>query len=154
MKLLFLGCGNGTEVKRTLEMGHDSWGVTLNPNNSVWAREELGLWNVYYHDAHLNPVEWNGSFDGVLGFQFLEHTPSPILLLMEVERILRPGGITYFETPGPEGFTGGSNLHHVTCPTRTQAHGWMLKVGFTDIQVEEIGPPDAARHLSIFGRKT
>ncbi len=151
--LLFLGCGDGTEVRHALDAEHDGWGVTLNPNNVRWARDKLGLEHVYYLDAHLLPEEWAGAFDGVMGFQFLEHTPAPIILLLEALRVLKPGGLVYFETPGPDGFTMAESLHHFTCPTRIQAEGWMLKAGFIEVSVEEIGPTDAARHLGIFGRK-
>lgn len=154
-KILFLGCGDGTEVHRAIEeLGHDAWGVTLNPNNVHHAQEILGLESVYYHDCHLTPREWEGQFDAVMGFQLLEHTPAPIILLMEVDRVLKRGGFCYFETPHPVKYTMDDNLHHVTCPIKEQAVGWLLKTGFVDISVEVLtDAPEAARYLGIYGRK-
>lgn len=152
-KLLFLGCGGGAEVKMAIDMGHDAWGVTLNPNNEKHAREVFGLRNIWYGDAHLMPEEWADSFDGAFGFQFLEHSPAPIIMLLEVRRVLRPGGLAYFETPGPKGWTLDSNLHHTTCPTVEQVGGWLLKAGFVDSHVKQLGPEDAARHIAFRGRK-
>lgn len=152
-RVLLLGCGDGTEVARVKSLGHDAWGVTLNPNNAVYAKDTLKLQHIYMHDAHFNPVEWEETFDAVMGFQFLEHSPAPLILLLEVERILRQGGICYFETPGPEGWTMDRNPHHFQCPTKPQALGWLLKAGFIDVEVEELGSSDAARHLGIFGVK-
>lgn len=154
VKLLFLGCGDGTEVKRAADLGHDAWGVTLNPNNMKHAKEYLGLENVYFFDAHTEmPQEWSATFDGVMGFQFMEHSPAPVLMLAEVWRVLRPGGLAHFETPGPEGWTLDENPHHFTCPTYEQARGWLQKADFVNIVVEELGPPDAARHLGFQGHR-
>lgn len=152
-KLLFLGCGDGSEVKVAKNLGHDAWGATLNLGNVRYAAETLGLEHIFYLDAHILPPEWSESFDGVLGFQYLEHSPAPILMLLEVYRILRSGGWCWFETPGPEGWTMDDNPHHFTCPTAVQARGWLLKTDFRDVLAEEIGPPDAARHLGFGGRK-
>lgn len=152
-KLLFLGCGGGAEVKMATDLGHDAWGVTLNRNNEQHARDALGLSHVWFGDAHLMPEQWADSFDGALGFQFLEHSPAPIIMLLEVLRVLRSGGIAYFETPGPAGWTLDQNLHHITCPIVEQAQGWLLKTGFVDSQVKQLGSTEAARHLAFWGRK-
>lgn len=153
-KLLFLGCGDGTEVKQAADRAHDAWGVTLNHNNVKHAKEHLGLENVYFFDAHTEmPQEWSETFDGVMGFQFMEHSPAPILMLAEVWRVLKPRGLAYFETPGPKGWTLDENPHHFTCPTYEQARGWLQKADFVDIVVEELGPSNAARHLGFRGRR-
>ncbi len=152
-RLLYLGCGNGKEVAMARDFGFDAWGVTLNENNIRHAEEVLGLQNVFMFDAHLMPLEWADQFDGVFGFQFLEHSWAPIIMLVEVLRVLKPGGLAYFETPGPATWTLDANLHHITCPIDVQAHGWLMKAGFSDPHVEVLGDVTAARHLAIWGRK-
>ena len=152
-ELLFLGCGDGGEVEAAESLGHWAYGVTLNPNNVKFAREVLCLDHVYYMDGHFLPLNWANKFDGVFGFQYAEHMPSPVLMLVEVLRVLRKGGLGFFRTPGPRGYTLGANLHHHTAPIDVQAEGWMLKSGFVNVRVETLGPEDSAAHLDWWGYK-
>jgi len=43
-------------------------------------------------DAHSIPFK-NGTFDGIISFAVLEHLHNPFVVIQEVERILRPGGV-------------------------------------------------------------
>lgn len=49
-------------------------------------------------DAHQIPFE-NCSFDAVVAQALLEHTLDPQRVVGEIERVLRPGGLVYAETP-------------------------------------------------------
>ncbi len=49
-------------------------------------------------DAHDLPF-FDGSFDGVIAQAVLEHVVDPFRCLAEIERVLRPGGLVYGETP-------------------------------------------------------
>lgn len=58
-----------------------------------------------YGDALALPFK-DGIFDSVLCNEVLEHVPEPGTLLMEVARVLRPGGVLLLSTPQTWG------LHH------------------------------------------
>jgi SAM-dependent methyltransferase len=52
----------------------------------------------YYYDGRTLPFS-EGSFDGVLCTQVLEHVSHPQELLLEISRVLRPGGILILSAP-------------------------------------------------------
>ncbi len=49
-------------------------------------------------DAHSIPLK-NGSFDGVIVQAVLEHVLDPAKVVSEIDRVLKPGGMVYSETP-------------------------------------------------------
>lgn len=49
-------------------------------------------------DASMIPVA-DASFDAALCFNLLEHVPVPNLIVAEISRVLKPGGICLLETP-------------------------------------------------------
>jgi SAM-dependent methyltransferase len=52
----------------------------------------------YIADAHYLPFK-NESFDGVWIQAVLEHVADPVAVVAEIERVLKPGGAVYAETP-------------------------------------------------------
>lgn len=127
-RLLILGAGVGREVVIAREVGWNAVGQTLGPRNVAFGREVLGT-DLRFEDAHFSGLP-GGSFDAIVGMQFLEHSPAPLLALIECARLLRPGGICCMETPPADRWTMGWNLHHVLCPTPRQALGLFAKAGF------------------------
>lgn len=51
-----------------------------------------------FYDGRRLPFA-DGSFDGMLCSQVIEHVPEPMVFLKELERVLRPGGLLVLTTP-------------------------------------------------------
>lgn len=104
-----LGCGRGEWLELMRDSGIAAIGID---HNAVFLQRcrELGL-NAIEGDALLYlrglPA---GSLSLVTGFHIVEHVPFKELVLMvdEIRRVLRPGGIVILETPNPENFIVGS----------------------------------------------
>ncbi|HEX7707348.1 MAG TPA: methyltransferase domain-containing protein, partial [Thermoanaerobaculia bacterium] len=63
-------------------------------------------------DAHALPFR-SRSFDAILSYAVLEHLYNPFVALMEVERVLRPGGVLFGTVSQGEPFHD-SFFHHTT----------------------------------------
>ena len=112
-----LGCGRGEWLELMRDSGVAASGVD---HNTVFLQRcrELGL-NAIDSDAvaylqNLPP----DSLSMVTGFHIVEHVPFKELVVMvdEIVRVLKPGGIVILETPNPENFMVGSYTFY-TDPT-------------------------------------
>lgn len=121
-RLLDIGCGGGAAMKRMAGLGWQVEGVDFDEKAVQYARSN-GL------DVRLGSVEAQAypadTFDAVVMSHVLEHVPNPRALLLECQRILRPGGRLVSITPN--------------------ASSWCHKVYESDWRGLE--PP---RHLHIF----
>lgn len=91
---LDLGCG--TRPYRSLFAG-----ITLDVGFDVRDISGADIWG----DGQRLPFA-DKSFDSVICNQVLEHVPEPSLLISEIQRVLRPGGVLFLTTPQTWG------LHH------------------------------------------
>jgi len=97
--ILDLGCGPRDQAAPIFYLGHRY--VGLDYDNA--AADLLG-------DAHALPFK-NLSFDAVLSYAVLEHLHNPFVAIMEVERVLKPGGIYVGTVSQGEPFHA-SYFHH------------------------------------------
>lgn len=96
-RLLDVGCAAGTFLDMARDRGFDVFGVEPTPYTAEAARTKHGL-NVF--PGTLEEARFDqSSFDVVTLFHVIEHTPSPRKLLLEIHRVLRPGGLICLETP-------------------------------------------------------
>lgn len=96
-RLLEIGAAAGGFLVCCRKDGWDAYGVELSAYSSQFAREQQGL-NVVtgaLHDAKYS----SGFFDVVVAWQTLEHVPNPREVVIEVFRILRPGGFFVLSVP-------------------------------------------------------
>lgn len=96
-RLLEVGCGYGAFLVTAREMGAQVQGIEVSPHAAEVGRREFSLDIV---DGPLEEARFPAaSFDIVTFFDVLEHMPSPTRFLIEVRRVLRPGGALFFLVP-------------------------------------------------------
>ncbi|MDY7019276.1 MAG: class I SAM-dependent methyltransferase [Chloroflexota bacterium] len=95
--LLDIGCGEGFFLFNAYRMGYTVKGIELSEEAAEYARREFNI------DIETKPFEEaefrENCFDVVTLWQVLEHVPHPLVILEEVHRILKPGGLVVVSTP-------------------------------------------------------
>ncbi|WP_299550023.1 class I SAM-dependent methyltransferase [Seonamhaeicola sp.] len=115
-------------------------------NSEITDYVGLDIETALIYDAKVKPdVTWDGktmpfkdeSFDCAFGTEVLEHCPDPEIVLKEVNRILKPGGMFFFTVP----FLW--NLHEVPNDefryTPFSLERYLKKGGFKDIDIKATG---------------
>jgi 2-polyprenyl-3-methyl-5-hydroxy-6-metoxy-1,4-benzoquinol methylase len=95
LKLLDIGCGNGSFIYKAKELGFDVYGIDIDSKSIQVASEKLGLKNVYNMslDEFVEYVKKEGlKFDVITFFQVLEHQTDPSGFIQKVKELLNPGG--------------------------------------------------------------
>ncbi len=99
--LLDIGCGEGFFLFNASRAGYVTKGVELSEDAAEYAGREFGL------DVEAKPFEElrlpENYFDVITLWQVLEHVPYPLVLLREIHRILKPGGLLALSTPDIKG---------------------------------------------------
>jgi len=99
--LLDIGCAQGFFLFSASKAGYTTKGIEISQDAAAYAIKEFGL------DVEAKPFEElrfpENSFDVVTLWQVLEHVPYPLMVLKEVYRILKPGGLVVASTPNIEG---------------------------------------------------
>jgi SAM-dependent methyltransferase len=153
LPLLDLGCGRGEWIELLSESGIEARGVDTNAV-LVAACKEVGL-NVVREDAleHLSRLP-DSSVGAVTGFHLIEHLPLDILvnLIDQTVRVLKPGGVTIFETPNPQNVLVGSHnfyidpTHRNPIPCLT-AQFLLEARGLCNVEVFQLHPYPESFHI-------
>lgn len=95
-RLLDVGSAMGGFMKVASEAGYSVEGVEISRYGAEYTRTELGL---PVHACSLSEATLpSNSFDVVTMWDVIEHLPDPLTCLMEVSRVLRPGGLCFITT--------------------------------------------------------
>jgi 2-polyprenyl-3-methyl-5-hydroxy-6-metoxy-1,4-benzoquinol methylase len=137
--LLDIGCAQGFFLFSASQAGYITKGIEISRDAAEYARREFGL------DIETKPFEElrfaENHFDVVTLWQVLEHVPYPLMILREVHRILKPGGLLVVSTPDIGGIPAKilgkkwwdiKRLHVNQFTTRTLA-GILQNAGFNNI---------------------
>lgn len=127
---LDIGCGQGFTLPMLAEYADQVVGVTLGDDYAVCRAKGL---NVQFADMSFLPFE-AGSFDLIFARHVLEHSPMPLLTLMEWRRVARQ--YLLLIVPSLDSFEWyGRNHYYVLLPP--QWRGLIERAGWRIIEYEE-----------------
>ena len=109
MRVLDFGAGTGWVTRFLTQLGCDVVATDVSPTALALAEElftrlpPVGNWTpprfIVFDGRHIDlPAE---SVDRIVCFDAFHHVPNPAEVLVELARVLRPGGIAGFSEPGP-----------------------------------------------------
>ena len=95
-RLLEIGVGSGSLLNMARAIGYDVMGCDLSSSICEHVRREYGI---TMHSEHLGALTGENRFDIIVMNHVLEHSDQPIALLMDVHRLLAPGGVVHIAVP-------------------------------------------------------
>lgn len=136
--VLEVGCGSGHLTKRLAARGVDIVGVDANPNSAEVAETD----RVRTMRAEALDFEDN-TFDAIVSVHAIEHIPALEAALIEMARVLRPGGQALFIYPA-EPIMG---LYAI--PTSVILHGTPFKA--REVHCHKLWPAKVRRMVEPLG---
>lgn len=149
-RLLDVGCSTGEYLKLAAER-FECYGVELNAETAALARQS----GFDITTGTLADVDGSERFDVVTMLQVIEHLLEPSEPLAQVRRLLKPGGVFYFNTPCSDSASFGlfrerhmhvSSFGHVGLYTQAGLHRLAQRCGFTMTDHGYCGGMDIALH--------
>jgi ubiquinone/menaquinone biosynthesis C-methylase UbiE len=138
LRLLDFGCGPGSITADLARYVGSVVGVDSSPEAIAIARRDAAAPNVTYQEGSVYDLPFaDDSFDVAYGHQILQHLADPVAALVEVRRVLRPGGLVAVRDSD-----FGSMTHH---PHYTELDAW-LDI-YHQVARSNGGEPDAGRRL-------
>jgi 2-polyprenyl-3-methyl-5-hydroxy-6-metoxy-1,4-benzoquinol methylase len=144
--LLDLGFGSAAFMRAAAKDGWEISGVEVSYSAIEHARQ-LGFQNIFRGDLTAAGYA-SGRFDVVVASEVLEHVSDPRLLLAEVARVLRPGGLLWASTPHACGLSFRllrldwsvvSPLEHLQLFSRAGMKTLLTMIGFSEVHLATHG---------------
>lgn len=146
LRHLDVGCGTGSFVKASVNLGIDAHGVDFNA-------KQLARGGKYYRisdrllEGDINAISSDISvkFDIISLLEVIEHVDQPLQLLQTVFDGLESGGTLIASLPDNNRFTLGKRIfvdyppHHLTRWTEKSIRLALKDVGFSSIRIQPIG---------------
>ena len=99
--LLEIGAGRGWQARALSEAGYKVEAIDLPPTNAISGHALKRHWPIRDYDGVHIPFP-DDSFDVIYSSNVLEHVEHLGLLMDEMKRVLRPGGIALHLLPNPQ----------------------------------------------------
>lgn len=154
-KFLDIGCGSGSSVRAAEDCGWEAVGVDIDTQLIELGREKLKV------DIRNTPLLESGFEENQFNFirlrDVIEHLPNPYDVLLEVKRLLVPGGYAMIATPNEDALPtqirlrmGGKRNTVATVSPPHHVHGFtpitlkriLDRVGFDVCQLKTTTPVD------------
>jgi SAM-dependent methyltransferase len=144
-RFLDIGCGAGTLLRAARVNGWQTQGVEVSVTAATRLRE-MGF--EVFHGEIQQARYAEGSFDVITAAELLEHLAEPIIVVKEVARILRKGGLFWTTTPHGRGISARLlglkwSLHsppeHLQLFSTTGLKILWERAGFRDITIRTEG---------------
>lgn len=137
--ILDVGCGQGFLEPVFRARGLDWTGVTLGEDYQVAKAKGLKV-----HEADMTFLPFQDkSFDLIFARHVLEHSPFPVITLMEWKRVSRAGGFLILIAPTPEYWTIRGRNHYSVL--RKEHLWWLLeRAGWHPIHENQLTTHDKA----------
>jgi SAM-dependent methyltransferase len=98
--LLDIGCGTGSFVKRTIDMGFQSYGIEMNERSVEMGLGHFKIDSLYATDlTGLSRRFPDLKFDVVTLFQVLEHLEDPNQIMAEIKQVLKEDAVVVIAVP-------------------------------------------------------
>lgn len=143
LTVLEIGFGNGALLMHLSARGASTYGTEANPE--LLARASAAGIDARHADML---ATWDdNSFDAVVAFDVLEHVPQDMLpaLLIEISRILRPGGRLLARFPNGDSPLGlalqNGDVSHVTTIGSAKARFLFERAGFSIVRMGRPAQP-------------
>lgn len=118
-RVLDVGCGCGIALKRFKALGISAVGITLGESDyreCLQQNFEVRLMD----QSFLDFSAWE--FDLVYARHVLEHSPFPLITLLEFNRVLKTDGYTYVELPWAESIHTSNTNHYSLFGKKSWCH--------------------------------
>src|SRR3989344_1686745 len=97
-KLLDIGCGPGFFLAEAKSAGLDAWGLEISNESAKFAREKLGLLQVFQNEKELE-LATPQLFDSITAFDFIEHALDPKEIFIKAHKKLKREGLLVATVP-------------------------------------------------------
>ncbi len=155
MRYLEVGCGSGASVQAATDLGWEATGIDIDPELIGAGRSQMkaDLRCVPLLESRLK----ENSFHFIRLRDVIEHLPDPYESLLEIKRLLRPGGIALFVTPNEGGLVNrvrlsfggkremiawGEPPHHIHGFTPVTLQRILQRAGFKILSMKTTTPVD------------
>jgi SAM-dependent methyltransferase len=150
-ELLDIGCGKMPYKKHILSHSEVTVYVGLDIESAL--TYDAGVKPDFTWDGISMPIE-SESFECAFGTEVLEHCPNPEVVMKEVHRVLKPGGVFFFTVPFLWNLHEVPNDEYRYTPFSLERH--LKNSGFTDITIKATGGWHAsmAQMLGLWVRRS
>lgn len=146
-RYLDVGCGRGEFLWAAQAAGWEAVGCDPSSENLAWGREHLQVAGLHGTLEELRLPD--ASFDAVTLGGVIEHLYEPYQTLLEVARVLRPGGVLWLDAPNEDSlYSRAGNLY-----MRALRRDWVVNLAptFPPYHVQGFNPHSLRRLLERAG---